>query len=142
MASAADPLSSSPTREVPRSALTPRERAFADAVAERVAHLLGSHQPTAGLVDASAVAARLGVSRDWVYAHADEMGGRRIGEGSRGRLRFDLDQVLHAWRSDTKSEEAQANKPAPLSPAVARAASIRTKRDPELLPVREGRKHR
>jgi hypothetical protein len=122
--------------------LTPWERAFANTVAERVVRLLGSRQPTEGLVDASVVAARLGVSRDWVYAHAAELGGRRIGEGSRGRLRFDLDQVLHAWRSDSKSEQAQANAPTPLRPAVARAGSVRAKREPELLPVRGARKHR
>ena len=40
-------------------------------------------------VDAAVVAARLGVDRDWVYAHADELGAVRLG-GSRGRLRFDL----------------------------------------------------
>jgi predicted DNA-binding transcriptional regulator AlpA len=39
-------------------------------------------------LDANEVARRLGVSRDWVYEHADELGASRIGSGSRPRLRF------------------------------------------------------
>jgi hypothetical protein len=34
------------------------------------------------------VARRLGVSREWVYEHAEELGASRIGTGSRPRLRF------------------------------------------------------
>ena len=39
-------------------------------------------------LDAQEVAERLGVSREWVYEHADELGARRIGNGRRPRLRF------------------------------------------------------
>jgi predicted DNA-binding transcriptional regulator AlpA len=39
-------------------------------------------------LDAQEVAQRLGVSREWVYEHADELGARRIGSGRRPRLRF------------------------------------------------------
>jgi hypothetical protein len=46
-----------------------------------------------GLVDAARLAERLGVSRDFVYAHADELGARRLGSGPRARLRFDLTEV-------------------------------------------------
>ncbi|MGA8720316.1 MAG: hypothetical protein WB557_20070 [Solirubrobacteraceae bacterium] len=37
---------------------------------------------------AQEVAQRLGVSREWVYEHADELGALRIGSGPRPRLRF------------------------------------------------------
>jgi predicted DNA-binding transcriptional regulator AlpA len=39
-------------------------------------------------LDAQEVAHRLGVSREWVYEHADELGAWRIGTGPRPRLRF------------------------------------------------------
>ena len=39
-------------------------------------------------LDAQEVAQRLGVSREWVYEHADELGALRIGSGPRPRLRF------------------------------------------------------
>jgi len=40
------------------------------------------------LVDAASVAEHLGVSRDYVYEHADDLGARRLGSGPRARLRF------------------------------------------------------
>jgi hypothetical protein len=46
-----------------------------------------------GLVDAQAVADYLAVDRGWVYAHAGELGARRLGEGPKARLRFSLDEV-------------------------------------------------
>jgi hypothetical protein len=41
------------------------------------------------LVDAATVARLLGVSRATVYANADQLGGIRLGNGKRARLRFD-----------------------------------------------------
>jgi len=67
-----------------------------DVIAVRVAELLRP-APSARLVDAQTVADALGVSRDTVYAHADRLGGRRIGDGKRPRLRFELEQALEAW---------------------------------------------
>lgn len=64
-------------------------------IAARVAELLDGGETTTGsvrLVDAAAVAAKLGVDRDWVYAHARALGGVRLG-GPQGRLRFDLQKV-------------------------------------------------
>jgi hypothetical protein len=67
-----------------------------EAVARRVVQLLQENSmntlsgPSAvRLVDAATVAAVFGVERDWVYAHAHELGVIRLG-GDRGRLRFDL----------------------------------------------------
>jgi len=61
------------------------------AIAREVAQLLGREdQPGAhGLLTARQVAARFNVARSWVYAHADELGVVRLGQGSRPRLRFD-----------------------------------------------------
>jgi hypothetical protein len=49
-----------------------------------------------GLLDAAAVALRYGLSRDWVYEHADELGVIRLGAGRRPRLRFDPERVSTA----------------------------------------------
>lgn len=46
-----------------------------------------------GLADAAEVARRLRVHENWVYAHAQELGVIRLGEGEKARLRFDLEQV-------------------------------------------------
>ena len=64
--------------------------AIAAVVCERVAEILGRTTPR--YVDASALAEMLDVDRDWVYDHATELGGVRLG-GPRGRLRFDIERV-------------------------------------------------
>jgi hypothetical protein len=56
------------------------------AIAREVARVAG---PTGGLMTASEVAAALNVTRGWVYAHADELGAIRLGDGPRPGLRFD-----------------------------------------------------
>lgn len=67
-----------------------------EAIACRLAELLadrGAERPEHGLISAEAVAERWGVSRRWVYEQAERLGARRIGTGSRPRLRFDPDEV-------------------------------------------------
>jgi hypothetical protein len=57
----------------------------------------------APLVDASALAAELGVSRDFVYEHSAELGALRLGSGPRARLRFDAAAAraaLFCWGSE------------------------------------------
>jgi hypothetical protein len=81
-------------------------------IAARVAEilredLLGMREGAARLADASTVARMLGVERDWVYAHAQELGAIRLG-GPRGRLRFDLDRI--------QSRLASGEQPAPPQP--------------------------
>jgi hypothetical protein len=65
-----------------------------ESIASRVVELLHEHMPwsTSRLADAAEVARELGVERDWVYAHTEELGGTRLG-GARGRLRFDLVRI-------------------------------------------------
>lgn len=68
-----------------------------DAVAEHLAELaVSTPRPTVGLIDARELAERLGVARDWVYANADRLGGVRLGDGPRARLRFDADRAREA----------------------------------------------
>jgi hypothetical protein len=59
-----------------------------EAVADRVAGLLQRDRAREELVDAAEIARRFGVSRDFVYAHADELGAVRLGPGPKARLRF------------------------------------------------------
>lgn len=61
---------------------------LAELVAESLAARLASAVPGA-LVDAATLAERLGVERSFVYEHSGELGGVRLGDGPRGRLRFD-----------------------------------------------------
>jgi hypothetical protein len=75
--------------------LDPRD---VELIATRVAEILSSAESRSGparLADAATVAARLGVDRSWVYAHARELGAVRLGSG-RGRLRFDLERAQRA----------------------------------------------
>jgi len=68
------------------------------AIAREVARLTG---PGGGLLTASEVAVAFNVARGWVYAHADELGAIRLGDGPRPRLRFDpavVTQQLQARR--------------------------------------------
>lgn len=116
------------------------EQALADAVAERVALLL-SQPRSVELVDAATVATVLSVSRAWVYAHADELGGRRIGHGSRGRLRFDLGRVLDTWRSPERvGSEDKVQRPG--RPKGRRPKSTPSPSEDELLPIRRPRGRR
>ena len=71
------------------------DAASIEAVAQRVAELLGTRQEHE-LIDAQAVADRFSVSRDWVYEHATDLGAIRLGDGPRARLRFDPERVAEA----------------------------------------------
>ena len=70
------------------------------ALAERVAEMLSAKTAPAqagGLVDAATIAAALGVSREWVYDHADQLAGVKVGTGDRPRRRFSLADALAAF---------------------------------------------
>lgn len=67
-----------------------------EAIARRLAELLGvaaAQRPRRELISAEEVSRWWGVSRRWVYDHAERLGARRIGTGPRPRLRFDPDEV-------------------------------------------------
>lgn len=80
-------------------------------IAQRVVALLHEQRllEPVRLVDATTLAHALGVERDWVYAHAHQLGAVRLG-GPRGRLRFDLDAVRQ--RLDQKPDRPPVHSPA------------------------------
>lgn len=80
-------------------------------IARRVVQLLGSDAaPPPELVDAAELARRLGVSRDAIYGHADELGAVRVGN----RLRFDP-AVVSERRSAPKPSIPKPRRRAPRS---------------------------
>jgi predicted DNA-binding transcriptional regulator AlpA len=111
--------------------LSDRELALVDAVARRVLELLDEREaPRARsrLVSAAELAEALGVSRDWIYRHAEdelEPALVRLGadDGSRSehggrRLRFDLEKAVAAASGRQASERSQpADPPAPVERA-------------------------
>jgi hypothetical protein len=71
-----------------------------EALATRLAELLGEPRQqelgAAGekkMISAAKVSELWGVSRRWVYDHAEELGALRLGSGPRPRLRFDPEEV-------------------------------------------------
>jgi hypothetical protein len=65
--------------------------AIAEATARKLAELVADRGKTFGLVGPRELAEGLGVSLDYVYAHATELGAMRLGSGPKARIRFDLD---------------------------------------------------
>ena len=108
-----------------------------EAVARRVAEILDDAHPAAGtrLLTAADVASMLNISRDAVYALADELGAHRVGNGPRARLRFDKARIMEA----ISCSEGKGSTPA-RTPAKARnrskAPRERMGTKPELLPIR------
>lgn len=86
-----------------------------ESVAHRVVELLLEDSrlvSPARLLSAAEVAARLGVTRDLVYARADELGALRLGDGPRARLRFDPAKVTEALTARTSGRGSQVPKDA------------------------------
>jgi hypothetical protein len=104
-----------------------------EAVARRLAELLsaraGSSAPRR-LLTATEVSEWWGVERSWVYAHADDLGARRLGAGRRPRLRFDPDEVAERL-GDAHPTTASDGRRSPRMPADSRN-STRLHRTPEL----------
>jgi hypothetical protein len=98
------------------------DRDDVEAIAVRVAELLRP-KVGIGLVGVEEVVMRLGVSRSYVYEHADELGGIRLGDGPKARLRFDLTQVLERFSEmqgagETPHKSRARPRPAPASGAA------------------------
>lgn len=75
--------------------------------------------------DVTRLAEHLSMSPDWIYEHAGELGGFRIGEGPRARWRFELVraesnfQRLSASRTTrerTRTRTLRGNRPTRLRP--------------------------
>ena len=90
---------------------------FTDAVVARVVELIKADGVIVEVTGARAwltaqeVAQLLGVSREWVYAHADELGAMRIGSGPRPRLRFPAQSVDGRDSSDDAARLPTLTKP-------------------------------
>jgi len=106
---------------------------LADQVAERVAERLRQDGTVASMVSAAEVARRFGISRDYIYDHADELGAVRLGDGPRARLRFDSTKVA-ARLAKPASPPSSANRKTTRTPR----RHPRPARRVPLLPVGEG----
>jgi len=117
-------------------------------IAHRVAELL-RHDPSgdapgttgmsAQLLDASQLARRLGLTRAWVYEHANELGAITLGDGPRPRLRFDPDiaaEALQARRRPKPARLPASDTPRPGRPRRRPPSTV------PLLPVHEPRTRR
>jgi hypothetical protein len=113
--------------------------ASVEAIARRVAELLRQDvlgESASGpeqLLTPATLAQRLGQSRDWVYAHAAELGAIRVGEGPKPRILFDATVAEERLRQRCSTSEPL---PAPARVGARRRASARVEPKPaELLPI-------
>lgn len=80
---------------------------LAEVVAARVVELLEwpDRRQTTGLATAAEVAEELGVHKSWVYANQKRLGGIRLGDGPRARLRFDLERARRAVDNERSEQQ-------------------------------------
>lgn len=106
-----------------------------DAIARRVIELrhVGSASPT-DWVDAATLASHLGVTRGFVYEHADELGARRLGDGPKARLRFSIAIAEQSSCFVDRWSEVPANRVAKAKTRSPRRSAIGVV--PDLLPIR------
>src|SRR3954447_6537100 len=71
--------------------------AVADLLEERGLVVMAPPVASARVLDAAAVAELLGRDRQWVYAHATELGAFRYGDGPRAWLGFDS-HAVERWK--------------------------------------------
>ena len=64
------------------------------------------------LLTAADVARQYGLSRGWVYKHARDLGGQRMGTGPKARLRFRSHEV-QARLNELQASEDEAPRPGP-----------------------------
>ncbi len=117
---------------------TALDAASVEAVARRVVELIrseGGSPIVRRLVDAATLAAELGVERSWVYAHRVELGAIQLGNGSKPRLRFDVEVAREVLARSAVSESRE-----PKTPASTRGPKRRRRKQivggPGLLPIR------
>jgi hypothetical protein len=81
--------------------------AIAEATARKLVEFVGERGKTFGLVGPRELAEGLGVSLDYVYGHATELGAMRLGSGPKARIRFDLDGARRALEAMTQRPSRQ-----------------------------------
>jgi hypothetical protein len=94
--------------------------------------VLAASPNTPRRVDAAAIAEALGRSREWVYEHADRLGGMRVGDGPRPRWSFDFAAAIAAHDAMAIATPQPAPTPRPTPPRRRRA----TTQSGDLLPIR------
>ena len=104
-----------------------------EAIARRVADLLAETAPShPHLLDAGALADLLGVTRSFVYEHADDLGAIRLGDGTRARLRFDPATARAALedrqRADTPPARLARRLPGRTQPATGHVLRVAGRR--------------
>jgi hypothetical protein len=104
---------------------------LADLIADRL-RAPGDVQPAPTLLTAAELAERLGVSREWIYRHADELGAIRLPGGSkeRGRLRFDAARVATVCVVVDPSQAQKPNNDGRSGPKPRRRSSRTPTRTP------------
>jgi hypothetical protein len=88
------------------------------------------------LLTADELARWLSVERDYVYAHADELGALRLGSGPRARLRFDRDEVRRRLSSCSASRQSHEGETAAQTPKPRRRRRAGMGTSIDLLPIR------
>jgi len=83
--------------------------AVADVLAERGLVVYAGPGASARVLSAREVSQLLGRSTPWVYAHATELGGIRMGTGPKARIGFDLANV-EQWKRDNQIRPHEARK--------------------------------
>jgi len=112
------PVKHSPLSRVRRAAAELAPETI-ERIAQRVAQLL-RHEPqplddrpaaSRDLMDAGQLAKHLGLTRAWVYEHAQDLGAIQVGNGPRPRLRFDpalAREALHARQGASDAQPVKA----------------------------------
>ena len=105
------------------------------AAVDRRLALIESERPAPDdLLTAGELAQRLGVSRAYVYDHADDLGAIRLGDGPKARLRFPPDTANAREPSERpQPAETPARKPTPTTGA--RAGAGRASRSRPFPPI-------
>jgi hypothetical protein len=88
------------------------------------------------LVDARTLAGYLGVTVGYVYAHADELGARRLGSGPKARLRFSVAEVDSRLTACSASRESASPDCGTVEPQQRHRRSSGLGSGAELLPIR------
>jgi hypothetical protein len=86
-----------------------------DAELRRLARFIATELETLqglqpALLSAAEVARQYGLSRGWVYKHARELGGQRMGTGPKARLRFRAPDVQRRL-SELQARQTEAARP-------------------------------
>jgi hypothetical protein len=87
-------------------------------------------------VTAAELAQILGVTRDFVYSHAAELGAVRLGTGPRARLRFDPESVVERLTTCETGRESPAAQTPTVMPIHRRRHRPGLGTDVDLLPIK------